>query len=71
MRSDLLFLAMCRQRLGQPVRAHHALAQAIKWRAQPMRLSPEQAAEFAAFLEEAQSVLDRSLPDLPTNDFVC
>ena len=66
---DWVFLALCRQRLGQPVAAWSALTQAIKWRAQPIRLTPEQDAEFAAFLQEAHSVLDRSLPNLPINVF--
>ncbi len=66
---DWLFLAMCEQRLGRPASAQTALARAVRWRAQPIRLAPEQAAEFDAFLQEAHSVLDRSLPDLPENVF--
>ncbi len=66
---DWVFLAMCRQRLGQPVSARTALAQATRWRAQASRLSPQETAEIDAFLREAESVLDGSPPDLPTNVF--
>jgi eukaryotic-like serine/threonine-protein kinase len=66
---DWVFLAMCRQRLGQPVSARTALAQATRWRAQPIRLTPEQDAEVHTFLHEAQSLLDGSLPDLPAHVF--
>jgi hypothetical protein len=66
---DWVFLAMCRQRLAQPFAARTALARAIRWRASPIRLTPEKAAQFDAFLQEAHSVLDQSLPDLPANVF--
>jgi hypothetical protein len=66
---DWLFLAMCRQRLGQRVSARTALAQATRWRDQASRLSPQETAEIAAFLREPESVLDGSPPDLPANAF--
>ena len=66
---DWVFLAMCRQRLGQPVSARTALAQATRWRAQARGLSPQETAEIGAFLREAQSVLAGSLPDLPADVF--
>jgi tetratricopeptide (TPR) repeat protein len=66
---DWVFLAMCRQRLGQPVSARTALAQATRWRAQASGLRPQETAEIGAFLREAESVLDGSPPDLPANVF--
>jgi hypothetical protein len=66
---DWVFLAMCRQRLGQPVSARTALAQATRWRAQARGLSSQETAETGAFLREAESVLDGSSPDLPANVF--
>jgi len=64
-----LFLAMCRQRLGQTSEARTALAEAIRWRAQTSDLPPERMADFRSLLREAESVLDGSLPELPINVF--
>ncbi len=66
---DWVFLAMCRQRLGQPTSARAALAQASRWRAQARGLSSQEAVEIGAFLREAQSVVDGSLLELPLNVF--
>ena len=66
---DWVFLAMCRQRLGQPVAARTALAQATRWRAQPNKLSARETAEFDSFLREARAILDGAPPDLPAQVF--
>jgi tetratricopeptide (TPR) repeat protein len=64
---DWVFLAMCRQRLGQPVSARTALEQATRWLAQASGLSAQETAEIGAFLREAESILDGSPPDLPAD----
>jgi serine/threonine protein kinase/WD40 repeat protein len=66
---DWLFLAMCRQRIGQPEAAQLAFTRALEWRSKAIGLSPGHTAEFHAFLHEARSVLDRSLPELPADVF--
>jgi serine/threonine protein kinase/WD40 repeat protein len=66
---DWVFLAMCRQRLGQPVSARTALAKATRWRTQARGLSPQETVEFSDFLREAEWVLDGTLPDLPAQVF--
>ncbi len=66
---DWVFLAMSRQRLGQPVAARTSLAQATRWRAQARGLSPRENAEIDAFLREAESVLGGSPCDLPAHVF--
>jgi serine/threonine protein kinase/WD40 repeat protein len=66
---DWVFLAMSRQRLGQPSASRSALTRAIEWRARAHGLAPAQSAEFHAFLLEAQAVLGERLPDFPPDDF--
>jgi len=66
---DWVFLAMCRQRLGQAAPARAALANAVRWRAERIALSPAEAAEFHVFLHEAESILDGPLADLPSHVF--
>ena len=66
---DWVFLAMCRQRLGQPDAAQDALVQAQRWRAQSKSLTPDEVVEFRGFLQEAHALLDQSLPDVPSNLF--
>jgi serine/threonine protein kinase/WD40 repeat protein len=64
-----LFLAMCRQRLGQTSGARTALAEATRWRAERIGLPTGPTAEFYTLLREAQSVVDGALPELPANVF--
>jgi Tfp pilus assembly protein PilF len=66
---DWVFLAMCKQRLGQTASARIALARAEAWRPVADRLAPSQTADFHTLLEEAQAVLDGSLPDFPPDVF--
>jgi tetratricopeptide (TPR) repeat protein len=66
---DWVFLAMCRQRLGQAEAARRALTQALKWRVEVSGLSPIQTTEFHAFLQEAQGLLGGSFPELPPDVF--
>jgi serine/threonine protein kinase/WD40 repeat protein len=67
---DLIFLAMCKQRLGQPAEAQGALAGARRWRAKITRVSASLAAEFESFVDEFESLPEVSLPDLPADVFV-
>ena len=55
---DLVFLSMCRQRLGQYEEARIALAGARDWQSKIARLSPLEAVDFAGFVREAESLLD-------------
>ncbi len=66
---DWVFLAMCKRRLGHEAQARVALAHARQWRAGATRISPRQSSEVAAFLREAESLLDGPLPDLPADVF--
>ena len=66
---DWIFLAMCQQRLGQADRARTALDKALRWRAMASPITPSLAAEFRTIHQEAASVLDGTLPDLPANVF--
>jgi eukaryotic-like serine/threonine-protein kinase len=66
---DCVFLAMCRERLGQTEPARNALDRARKWRDSANRASPAVAAEFHSLLREATAVVDRPLPELPSNVF--
>ena len=43
---DLIFLAMCRQRMGQPAAARAAMAGARNWRTRATGLNPAASAEF-------------------------
>ncbi len=51
---DLVFLSMCRQRLGQYEEARNALAGARDWQSKIARLGPREAADFAGFVREAE-----------------
>jgi tetratricopeptide (TPR) repeat protein len=66
---DWLFLAMCRERMGQPAKARTAREKALRWRAENVRMPVEQAAQFQAFLRETESVLNERVPDLPADVF--
>jgi eukaryotic-like serine/threonine-protein kinase len=66
---DLVFLSMCRQRLGQTAKARNALEQARQWQAGVARMTPSQAAQFEQFVSEAELVLTGILPDLPSDVF--
>ncbi len=66
---DWVFLAMCKQKLGQSASARITLARAEGWRSVADRLPPSQTAEFHTFLEEARAVLNESLPDFPPDVF--
>jgi WD40 repeat protein len=69
---SLLYLAMCRQRMGQTAAARAAFAEAVRWRAgratQAAR-DPGAEAVFQNLLCEARSVLAEDLPDLPADVF--
>jgi eukaryotic-like serine/threonine-protein kinase len=66
---DWVFLAMCKQRLGQAGLARHALARARQWRDLQNQSSPLFSAEFDSLLQEAQGLVDESLPDFPADVF--
>jgi hypothetical protein len=66
---DWVFLAMCKQKLGQSASARTTLARAEEWPTVSNRLPPSQTAEFHTLLEEARAVLDESLPDFPPHVF--
>jgi WD40 repeat protein/tetratricopeptide (TPR) repeat protein len=66
---DHLILAMCRQRLGQTESARAALARAKQWRSARRLTDPLEIREYQALLEEAESVVNGSLPDFPTGVF--
>jgi tetratricopeptide (TPR) repeat protein len=65
---DLVFLAMCEQRLGQTESARTVLAQAKRWRGQATWVNSPESAEFRAFLLEAEAVIHGPLPDFPANE---
>jgi serine/threonine protein kinase/WD40 repeat protein len=66
---DCLILAMCRQRLGQLEPARAALARAKAWRAASPPTDPLGIREFQALLQEAEIVVNGSLPDFPPGVF--
>jgi eukaryotic-like serine/threonine-protein kinase len=66
---DWVFLAMCRQQLGLTEAARRAFNQAVQWRGTATALNPYLSAEFQTFLQEAQALLTRALPDLPPDVF--
>jgi tetratricopeptide (TPR) repeat protein len=67
---DWVFLAMCRQRLGQPAEARAALAEARKWYVEKnRRLTRGGKLEFQALLTEAEAVLGGASANLPSNPF--
>jgi Tfp pilus assembly protein PilF len=66
---DWVFLAMCRQRLGQADAARSALTRALDWQAKVIGLGPDKTAEFQALLLEARAVLGGSLSDSPPDVF--
>jgi eukaryotic-like serine/threonine-protein kinase len=66
---DWVFLAICKQRLGQAAQARTALGNALRWRARGLPINPGEAEEFLAILREAESVVFGVSPDLPANVF--
>jgi tetratricopeptide (TPR) repeat protein len=66
---DLVFLAMCKQRLGLAAEARQALSQASRWTSERSQAFPDQVTAFQPFLQEAHTVVDGSLPDLPSDVF--
>jgi eukaryotic-like serine/threonine-protein kinase len=66
---DWVLLAICHQRLGRPDRARAALDNATRWKASVSRPGSLQAAGFFELFEEAESVVNGSLPDLPSDVF--
>ncbi len=60
---DCVFLAMCKKRLGHDAPAQLALNHAREWRANITRMAPVDSTAFQAFIREAESLLDGSLPD--------
>jgi serine/threonine protein kinase/WD40 repeat protein len=67
---DLIFLAMSKQRLGQPAAARDAFARARQWRAKSTRMSPWYSDEFKSLVDEFESLPKPSLLDLPADVFV-
>jgi serine/threonine protein kinase/WD40 repeat protein len=67
---DWVFLAMCRQRLGLAAQARLALDEASRWSRENSRAFPVQVAAFQPLLQEAQAVVDGTLPELPSEVFV-
>jgi WD40 repeat protein len=65
----LLYVAMCRQRMGQRTAARAALAEAVRWRARGAIPDPADSRVFQNLVREARSVLAEDLPDLPTDVF--
>jgi tetratricopeptide (TPR) repeat protein len=66
---DWVFLAMCRQRLGQAASARLALAYAKQSELRVNQTNPGQNAELHTLVQEAQSLLNASLPEIPSNVF--
>jgi hypothetical protein len=66
---DWLVPAMSRQRLGQAAEARAALAEAVHWRSAQTNFWPHRAAVFDRLLREAESLVAKALPDLPTDVF--
>ena len=66
---DWVALAICHQRLGRPDRARAALDNASRWIASVSRRGPVRAAGFRELFEEAESVVNEALPDLPSDVF--
>ena len=65
---DWIFLAMCQHRLGRTDQARTSLENALRWRA-GINMPPRQTGEFQAILRESESVMNGTIPDLPTNVF--
>jgi tetratricopeptide (TPR) repeat protein len=65
----LLYLAMCRQRMGQAAAARAALTEALRWRDAKPAFSPADLPVFRGLLREAESVAAEELPDLPPDVF--
>jgi WD40 repeat protein len=66
---DMVYLSMCRQRLGQHREAKIALDRTRDWMATMPRLNRAQAVEFDAVIREAESLLYEPLPPLPADVF--
>ena len=67
---DLIFLAMCKQRLGRPAEAQGALAGAQVASEDHPGDCASLAAEFESFVHEFESLPEVSLPNLPADVFV-
>jgi hypothetical protein len=65
----MVYLAMCRQRLGQRSEAKLALARTRDWMATMPRLNRAQTVEFDAVIREAESLLNEPLPPFPADVF--
>jgi TolA-binding protein len=57
--SDLYFLAMCYQRLGESAKAKGCYDQAVRWQEQA-KLAPDQEEELHDFRAEADTVLGKN-----------
>jgi tetratricopeptide (TPR) repeat protein len=66
---DMVYLSMCRQRLGQHGEAKLALARTRDWMTNMPRLNRAQAVEFDAVIREAESLLSEPLSPLPADVF--
>jgi hypothetical protein len=62
---DWVFLAMCQQRLGQVEAARGAMTEKLQWRDYTSGLTSNEIAECQVFVSEAESVVGRSLANLP------
>jgi eukaryotic-like serine/threonine-protein kinase len=66
---DWLVVAMCRQRMGRAALARDALEKALRWRAEQVRTTVGQNADFQGFFRETDSLLNEGVHSLPTNVF--
>jgi tetratricopeptide (TPR) repeat protein len=67
---DLIYLSMCRQRLGQSEEARAALAQVRQWESRKSPMAAwDTSNQLNELVREAQSLLDGSLDPLPADVF--
>ncbi len=66
---DLVFLAMCKLRLGQRAAAREAMSGVRAWRSRFSRMSSWQSDQFESYVHEFESIAAESLPDLPRELF--
>ena len=66
---DLFFLAMARQKLGQPAQARADFDRAAKWLHEHPQQSPQWADELRFFRAEADAVLAGPSAELPADVF--
>jgi serine/threonine protein kinase/WD40 repeat protein/Tfp pilus assembly protein PilF len=66
---DLVFLAMCKLRLGQRAAAREAMSGARAWRSRLTRMSSWQSAQFESYVHEFEAMAAESVPDLPEELF--